>query len=111
VVEFIDAHLDEDLSLARLAAVAGLGTTHFQALFKQSMGLPVHQYVVRRRVEHALRALQQGNRSIAEIAAASGFAHQSHLARWMQRLLGVTPAALLRDLSAVPDDRTMHAAD
>ena len=100
VVEYIDGHLDTDLSLARLAEIAGLGTTHFQALFKRSMGLPVHQYVVRRRVEHALRELQRGNGSIAEIAAAAGFAHQSHLARWMQRLVGVTPAALLRDHGA-----------
>jgi AraC family transcriptional regulator len=113
VVEYINSHLDADLSLARLAAVAGLGTTHFQALFKQSMGLPVHQYVVRRRVVHALRELQRGNRSIAEVAAATGFAHQSHLARWMQRLIGVTPAALLRNHGTAPhlDDLPVLAAE
>ncbi len=113
VIEYIDSHLDADLSLARLAAVAGLGTTHFQALFKQSTGSPVHQYVVRRRVEHALRELRRGNRSIAEVAAATGFAHQSHLARWMQRLIGVTPAAVLRDHGAVPllDDLPILAAE
>lgn len=110
VVEYINSHLDADLSLARLAAVAGLGTTHFQALFKQSMGLSVHQYVVRRRVVHALRELQRGNRSIAEVAAATGFAHQSHLARWMQRLVGVSPAALLRDHAAI-DDLPVLAAE
>jgi AraC family transcriptional regulator len=97
VIDYIDAHIDSDLSLATLAAIAGIGTTHFQALFKQSLGLSVHQYVVRRRVEHARRSLLRGDRSIAEVALDAGFAHQSHLARWMQRLLGVTPAALLRD--------------
>jgi len=110
VVEYIDSHLDADLSLARLAEIAGLGTTHFQALFKQTMGRPVHQYVVRRRVERALRELQRGQLSIAEIAAATGFAHQSHLARWMQRLVGVTPAALLRDRKPF-DAGSMLAAD
>jgi AraC family transcriptional regulator len=97
VIDFIDGHIDADLSLATLAAIAGIGTTHFQALFKQSLGMSVHQYVVRRRVEHARRSLLCGDRSIAEVALDAGFAHQSHLARWMQRLLGVTPAALLRD--------------
>jgi AraC family transcriptional regulator len=97
VIDYIDAHIDADLSLATLAAIAGIGTTHFQALFKQSLGMSVHQYVVRRRVEHARRSLLRGDRSIAEVALDAGFAHQSHLSRWMQRLLGVTPAALLRD--------------
>jgi len=97
VIEYINGHIDADLSLATLAAIAGIGMTHFQALFKQSLGLSVHQYVVRRRVEHARRSLLRGDRSIAEVALDAGFAHQSHLARWMQRLLGVTPTALLRD--------------
>jgi AraC family transcriptional regulator len=96
VVEYIDAHLDADLSLIQLAAIAGIGTTHFKMLFKQSLGLSVHQYVIRRRVEHARQLLLQGDRTIAEVALDSGFAHQSHLARWMQQLLGVTPAAVLR---------------
>ena len=96
VVEFIDTHLDADLSLVQLAAIAGIGTTHFKALFKQSLGVPVHQYVIRRRVEHARQLLLCGDRTIAEVALDCGFAHQSHLARWMQQLLGMTPAALQR---------------
>jgi AraC family transcriptional regulator len=113
VIEYIDSHLDADLSLGRLAEIAGLGTTHFQALFKRSMGAPVHKYVVRRRVERALFELQRGNRSIAEIALACGFAHQSHLARWMQRLIGVTPAAVLREQGVLPhpDDWQILAAE
>ena len=64
---------------------------------RRTMGRSVHRYVVERRVQRARSLLLAGERSIAQVALATGFAHQSHLARWMKRLLGVTPAALLRE--------------
>lgn len=60
------------------------------------MGQSVHAYVMERRVQRA-RTLLLGHRmTIAEVALETGFAHQSHLARWMRRLLGVTPSEILR---------------
>jgi AraC family transcriptional regulator len=90
----IEDNLDGALTLGNLAGVAGLSASHLKALFRQSMGVPVHQYVVRRRVERASTLLRSGNLSSSEVALASGFAHQSHLARQMRRLLGVTPTAV-----------------
>ena len=58
------------------------------------MGMPVHQYVVRRRIERATILLRSGTLSSSEVALATGFAHQSHLARQMRRLKGVTPTAV-----------------
>jgi AraC family transcriptional regulator len=66
-----------------------------KALFPQSLGLPVHQYVMRRRVERAKRLLLSGEAPISETALAAGFAHQSHMTQWMKRILGVTPRALI----------------
>jgi AraC family transcriptional regulator len=97
VIEYIDAYLDRDLSLHRLAAVAGLSMTHFKALFRRSMGVPAHAYVVQQRVARARALLTRGDRPITEVALASGFANPSHMARTMRRLLGVTPSALLRE--------------
>jgi AraC family transcriptional regulator len=94
VTEHVEAHLDQNLSLIRLARVAGLGPSHFKTLFKRSLGLPVHEYVVRRRVERAKILLQRGDLPVSQVALEAGFAHQSHLARWMRRVLGVTPAAV-----------------
>jgi len=94
VLEHIAATLDGDLSLAALSAVAGLGATQFKLRFRQSFGLPVHQYVILRRVEHAKTLLLQGRLPASEIALAAGFAHQSHMARSLRRLLGVTPRML-----------------
>jgi AraC family transcriptional regulator len=96
VVEHIEAHVDRRLALAELAAVAGVSGSHFKALFKRSIGLPVHQYVIRRRVERARLLLQERTATIADVAAQTGFANQSHLARWMRRVAGVTPTDVLR---------------
>jgi len=94
VIEFIDAHLDERLTLDDLAAQAQLSVPHFKALFRETLGVPVHQYVVRRRVERAKTLLLEGRLSASQIALETGFAHQSHMAHWVARLLGVTPREL-----------------
>lgn len=96
IVEFIDARLADKLSLSQIAKVARLSPSHLKVLFRRTFGLPVHQYVIRRRVERAAQMIQAGAMPISDVAAAAGFAHQSHLARCMRRVLGTTPAALAR---------------
>lgn len=93
VLDHIERFLDEDLSLARLAGVAGVSASHLKALFRRSTGLPVHRYVVERRLERAKALLARGLPA-SQVALVAGFAHQSHMARWMRRKLGVTPSAL-----------------
>lgn len=92
--EYIDVHLDRDLSLARLAKVAELSPSQFKLLFKRTFGSPVHAYVMQKRVERAEQLLRAGELSIAQVALDAGFAHPSHLARCMRRTLGVTPRSV-----------------
>jgi AraC family transcriptional regulator len=94
VIEFIEAHLDQRLTLSELAALADLSVPHFKVLFRETLGVPVHRYVVQRRVERAKTLLLEGKLSASQIALDTGFAHQSHMAHWMGRLLGVTPREL-----------------
>ena len=96
VTDYIEAHLGDDLSLQRLADVAGFSAPHFSMLFKRSTGMPAHAYVIRRRVECARTLLLRTDLPASQIALEVGFAHQSHMARCMRRVLGVTPATLLR---------------
>jgi len=98
VVEYIEAHLDEDLTLAELASVAGFSLSHFKPLFKQAVGMPVHRFVLERRVERARTLLLQGGKSMSEIALEAGFAHPSHMARCLRRLLGVGPRQIADSL-------------
>ncbi len=92
ILEYVRANLASDLSLAELARMAGVSPSHFKTLFKQTVGLPVHQYVVRQRVEYAVELLQRDRAALADVALQSGFANQSHMARWMKRITGKTPA-------------------
>lgn len=96
VLEWIETHLAEDVSLARLARVAGVSASHFRVLFKRSMLVPAHEYVVKRRVERARMLLLRGELPASQIAFEAGFSHQSHMARCMRRVLGVTPLQIAR---------------
>jgi AraC family transcriptional regulator len=99
---YIEDNLSEDLSLSRIASVTGVSASHFKTLFRESAGVPVHQYVIQRRVERAKDLLMQDKLSIAEIALATGFSHQSHLARHMQRSVGLSPRAMKRLFADTP---------
>lgn len=92
VIEYVEAHLDEDLTLAELAGVAGYSLSHFKALFTRAVGMPVHRFVLERRVERARTLLVEGRRGMTEIALEAGFSHSSHMARCMRRVLGLSPA-------------------
>jgi AraC family transcriptional regulator len=92
--DYIRTNLASDLSLSQLAAIASVSPSHFKTLFKQSVGMPVHQYVIRQRVEYAAELLQRGDTALADVALQAGFANQSHMARCMRRIIGVTPGAL-----------------
>lgn len=96
VLDYIEAHLDQDLSLDVLAGAAHYSSSHFKTVFKRTLGVPVHEYVMQRRVERAKVLLQRGDLPASQVALEAGFAHQSHMARCMRRLLGVSPGMLRR---------------
>ena len=93
-IDYIQAHLDSDLSLAAIATQTNMGRCYFAAQFKQSMGISPHQYVSRQRVEKAKQFLKKSNSlSIADIALECGFSSQSHLTKVFKKQLGVTLGA------------------
>lgn len=94
VVDYIEANLDRDLNLSELAEVAGFSPSHFKPLFKQAVGMPAHRFVLERRVARAQARLLEGDTRLADIALETGFAHASHMARCMRRLLGLSPTQI-----------------
>ena len=96
LVDYIDANLDQSLSLKELATVSGLSISHLKTLFSNTFGLPVHRYVVRCRVERARSMLLSGDLPMSQVALEAGFADQSHMANCMRRVLGLTPGAVAR---------------
>lgn len=90
-LSYIEDNLEKDMSLADIAQAAGLSVSHLKSTFREATGLPVHQYVIQRRVERAKTLLCQGESSISAVAVETGFAHPSHLAKHMRRILGCSP--------------------
>ena len=94
VLEYLDAHLAENVTISELAALVSLSPAHFSTLFRNTTGMPPHQYRNRLRLERA-RALLETGSSPCATALAVGFYDQSHLARHFRRAYGATPMAFV----------------
>jgi AraC family transcriptional regulator len=93
VTDYIEAHMDEDLTLARLCAVACMSPYHFARLFKRSTGLSPHRFVVRTRIERASALLAAADMSIRRISQVVGFRTVSHFTTVFRCVTGTTPHA------------------
>jgi AraC family transcriptional regulator len=92
--EYVVAHLDEPIEVAALAKIAGRSAFHFSRVFTRSVGMTPHRYVVHLRLQRAKELLRNERLGLAEAAARTGFADQSHLSRWIRRVHGVSPTQL-----------------
>jgi len=91
VLEYIAAELQEDLSLAVLAEIAGMNLFYFSRLFKQSTGLSPHRFVLEQRFRRAQHFLRTSDMTILEVSVRTGFADQGHFTKAFRRFVGVTP--------------------
>ena len=91
-LDYLGDRLDRNVTLDELAAAAGTGKFRLVRLFRERVGMPPHAWQLAQRLRRARRLLEAGT-GIAETAAATGFADQSHLHRHFQRGLGFTPGA------------------
>lgn len=96
LLDYIDAHLDQALPLAEMAAQVQLSEYHFARMFKQSQGMPPHQYVLQQRLQRAERLLRSSALPLAEIALSCGFSSSSHLASRFRQAKGISPSQLRR---------------
>jgi AraC family transcriptional regulator len=91
VVDYIDDHLADKISLQDLAAVSGLSRMHFASKFRVATGLRPHEFLLRRRIRRAEELLQNGTMTIVEIALNVGFQTQAHFTTVFKRFVGHTP--------------------
>jgi AraC family transcriptional regulator len=91
VVNYVEAHISEAISLADLAAAAGLSRTHFAAQFRLATSCRPHDFILLQRIEAAERLLLQTSRELLDIALTVGFQTQAHFSTVFKRFVGETP--------------------
>lgn len=91
VLDYIEAHVKGDFSVADLASIACMSPAHFARCFKASLGLAPHAYVSARRLARAQEHLSDGTRNIAAVAEAAGFSNAANFARAFKRATGLSP--------------------
>jgi AraC family transcriptional regulator len=98
VVDYIEEHLGEQVCLLKLAELARLSVHHFCRAFKQSVGVPAHQYQVHRRMEVAKLLLAERTMSVTDIALTLGYAQTSSFSNAFRKTTGWTPTLYRRAL-------------
>lgn len=96
VVRHVERHYASPVSMAEMASLAGLSTTHFNRRFRQVLRMTPTQYLRTVRVQHARGLLTGSDKSLAAIAALTGFTDQSHFTRRFRQATGITPDAYRR---------------
>lgn len=91
VLEYIETHLDEDLSLTKLADIGGFNASYFSRMFKQIMGETVSDYVLQKRMELAKKLLANSNVKIQDIASRTGYTSPQAFTRTFRRELNISP--------------------
>ncbi|HYR92146.1 MAG TPA: AraC family transcriptional regulator [Terriglobia bacterium] len=90
-MEYLEAHMTQDVSLEEMAKLAGLSQSQFARAFKISVGMPPYKWFLDARIKRAQELLLRGKESIALIAIQTGFADQSHFTKTFRRATGATP--------------------
>ena len=96
--DLMEANIESDIRLGDLAKQAGMSNSHFIRSFRQSTGQTPYQFLLHQRVKRAQFLMRDPRVSLTEVALASGFADQHHLARVFRRITNMTPSGYRRSL-------------
>lgn len=97
VVEYVDTHISEQITLGGLAAAAGMSRMYFASQFRVATGLRPHDYVLHKRIERAQHLLVTTSDPLVEIAFSVGFQTQAHFTTIFKKIAGNTPLRWRRE--------------
>ena len=90
--EYIEQNPDAELTLSALASKCFYNPSYFSRMFKQKFHMPLTEYVTRKRIEYAIRLLEESELSVDEISQRTGFVDRSTFYAAFSRITGTTPA-------------------
>jgi AraC family transcriptional regulator len=96
VLDLMRANLSVDLDLHSLAKESGYSRSHFLRMFRSTMGITPHQYLLQLRVQQAQRMIKEDSSDLVDIALACGFSSHTHMSRMFRQAFGVTPSEFRR---------------
>lgn len=91
LLQYIDSHCDEDLSLDAIAAKAGFSKYHFDRLFKKYTNTTYYEYLTSKRIHIAKEYLQRTHMSVSEVATKTGFNSLTAFSRTFKKITGESP--------------------
>lgn len=94
--EFLDANIQNNVSLEYVARLCSLSPAHFARLFRRTAGMTPYQWFVHRRLARAKHLLESTDEPLAEIGSVCGFSDQSHFTRTFSRTVGFSPGSWRR---------------
>lgn len=93
IKEFVDARIEEELTLCEMAQAVELSAAHFSRMFRKSTGEIPHQFLLRQKLERAMMMLRSADGRVIDLAVACGFKSQQHFAQAFRRVCGICPTA------------------
>lgn len=92
ILDYISWHIQERLSISEIAAYFGYNEKYFTTLFKKYAGIPLKQYILQSKMEHAKSNLSETNRPISQIAYSLGFSDAHNFSNAFHKVTGLSPS-------------------
>ncbi|KXT74693.1 Transcriptional regulator, AraC family [Streptococcus sp. DD10] len=100
IIDYINAHYQDELTIELLASICGYSPTHFMNFFKKHLGVSCMDYLIHYRLKQAAELLQHSTLSVLEIAAESGFTNLSNFNRQFKKVYQMTPSQYRKEMKA-----------
>ena len=92
-IAYAEEHLDQSISVKKMAEVAGYHPSHFAKLFQEKLNISPVQFLIHKKVDYAVEQLTATTRPISEIAEALGFSSQFYFCNFFKKQTGMAPTA------------------
>lgn len=90
-VTYMEQNMQRSVTVEEIADVCRLNRSYFSKLFRESMGCPPQEFLIRMRLSRAAELMRDGNLSIGEVSAQCGYPNQLHFSRAFKKRYGVSP--------------------